>query len=629
MQGNTVDMASLMKYVLNNINQLPMYCYAEENLIVNYYFKTSTEQMPLISPEQTLYCNNQQEELLKPPPGFLPLNSSDILKNVSSFGKTEITTNPFLDNELPDIISIDIAKQVFAQIWKENTQLQIKLSKIIYDLLQCLSIKKSIFQNYIIKQYQINSILKDIEKLISSAADVSVVDRSTPSVNEMTLLNDHSNDEFTALNTSLNLFDDDRATNQASLLNSVHRTLNDFPFKNDKNQSIDEFSSHIQVPSQSSINCKSVLDSYEVGTSLSFQETDHENINKPSMDSVSPLNIDNSSNNNSNNNDSSSSSSFFNLKTDICNICNVRKETNPFKRSTTKEIQISEQKANNCKETNPTSADLFAINLRNDTSKMESVNIYSKTDTFFPAAYPSDINGNNYSSTIYKTNPIICDTQKRKTNADTNAMQNTCKNHDNIQMISSALEQYDKELLSQLTNEMTTLSLKYGNNTYIDEGYITQPSTTHSLQNLSPIITNKLKCHQEDINTNLSNVSTQSWKKIEIPERWISKFENNVSSHIHNDDLKTISTSINVSSDQNCDNNKESQDSDSINKLNYTSQDNNDEKLIDKHKYIENGTSKESEISNQENLNKNAGSNFLFKNCFVFHKIGMFDIIRI
>jgi len=606
-----------------------MYCYAEESLILNYCYKMSTEQIhevPLVSPEQILYCNNQQEESLKPPPGFLPLNLSDILKNASSFDKTETTTNPFLDNELSNIVSMDIAKQVFAQIWKKNTQLQIKLSKIVYDLLESSSIKKSTFQNYIIKQHQVNNILKDIEKLISSVANVSAVDRSTPdSLNEMALLDDHLNDEFDALNTTssnlLNLFDDDRLINQTALLNSVHRSLNDFTFKNNQSQS-NEFSSHIQVPSQSPINCKSMLlDNYAVGTSFPFQKIDHENTNKPSIDSISSVTptIDNSSNN-SNNNDSNSSSSFF--KTGIHNI---RKETNPFKRSTIKEIQISEQKANNY---NPSSVDLFAINLQNDTSKIESINIHSKTDAFSPAAYASDVNGNNYTSTIYETNPVICDTQKRKTNADVKAMQDICKNRDSIQMTSFALEQYDKELLSQLTNEMTALSLKYGNDTYIDEDII-QPSTTHNLQNLSLMATNELKCHEEDTNMHLSNVSAQSWKKIEIPERWISKLENNVSSDIHNADLKTINTSTNISSNQNCDNNKESQDSDNINNLNYASQRNDDEKLMDKHRYVENEIFKENEISNQENLSKNSGSNFLFKNCFVFHKIGMFDINRI
>jgi len=244
----------------------------------------------------------------------------------------------------------------------------------------------------------------------------------------------------------------------------------------------------------------------------------------------------------------------------------------------------------------------------------------------------SDINGNNnYTSKIvYETNPIICDTQKEKANADVNVMQD--KNRDNTQ-ISFAFEQCNKELPSQFTNEMTVLSLKHEDNTYIDEGYITQFSTNHNLQNLSLMITNEKKS-QKDLNMNLSNVSAQSWKNIKIPERW--KFKNDISSH--NGDLKTINT-INISSDQNCDNNKESQDSDSINKLNDIFQGNDNEKLVDKCRYVdtENGTSKseerkrraENEISNQENLSKNAGSDFLFRNCFVFHKIGMFDINRI
>jgi len=388
MQDNIVDMTSLMKYVLNNINQLPMYCYAEENPVINHDFRTSIEQIhevPFVLPKKTLYRDNLQEELLKPPPGFLPLNSFDILKNASSYSKVETATNPFLDDQLPDIISIDFAKQIFAHTWKENTQLQIKLSRILYDLLECSSIKKCIFQNYIIKQRQINNILKDIEKkLISSIVDVSDGDRSTSgSVNETTVFDDDSNDEFIALNIAsnlLNLIDDDRSTNQDTLLNSVCHNLNDFPCKKDQAQSIEEFSSHISFQSPSTNHKSMIFDNYEVATSLSFQETDHKNTNKSSMESVSPLTpIVGDSSNNSNNNDSSSSSSFFSVK---AGKHNVHKETNPFKRSMSRESkdQESEQKVNNY---NPNSTDILAINLQNHTSNVECINIDPKIDALF------------------------------------------------------------------------------------------------------------------------------------------------------------------------------------------------------------------------------------------------------
>ncbi|XP_011688038.1 PREDICTED: uncharacterized protein LOC105450087 isoform X2 [Wasmannia auropunctata] len=70
--ADAVDMASIMKYVVNISNQLPTYCFAEESLMPdNCYKATSTEEkheVPLVPPGSTtsVHHDNQQQPMRPP-----------------------------------------------------------------------------------------------------------------------------------------------------------------------------------------------------------------------------------------------------------------------------------------------------------------------------------------------------------------------------------------------------------------------------------------------------------------------------------------------------------------------------------------------------------------------------------
>ncbi|XP_011347444.1 uncharacterized protein LOC105285145 isoform X2 [Ooceraea biroi] len=585
--GNAVDMTNLMKYVLNFTGQLPLYCYAEENLVADYCSKTtSTKQMhevPLVSPGQTLLqcCNPEQQPTVKPPPGFLPLDLPNIysLGNTSSFGKAETTTNPFLDDPLPDTIPTDGVKQIFAQTWKENTQLQVKLSRFFYNLLECLSIKRDTFDSYIKQQRQVNSILKNMEKEFILAADDGFVSPrpmapTSNLVNEMTprpisKTSFHPNDEFAAAAPSSlpNLFSGNSSTSQAALFNTAHYDVNNFAFKNWR-QPVDEFNPRVQVPSQAAVNPMPAIPSnYGAATGSTFQKTDHENKHVPSM---KPRRTNTVS--------SSSSSGFFSTKSDVYN--DVPKETNPFRLSMIGEIQIpdtpSEQRVNN--NYNPNTAYLSTINLQNYTTNVEPANVYPKTDAFL---YACDVKNGNYTPRIvYEAGPVMYNVQKKEANA--NMTQSAyCNNFDNSQVSSFLLKQCNEEFPSQLVTNMAALSL---NSAHLDEGYVTRPSTTHNPQDSPSMINDEPKYYQTDVNS--PSVLAQPWKKVEIPERWVnSQFENNAFTPTYNNNAIKVSTLVDVSSHQTYDNKKEPTPREHLDNINESCQDNDDEKLMDKYRY--------------------------------------------
>ncbi|RLU21913.1 hypothetical protein DMN91_006292 [Ooceraea biroi] len=622
-KGNAVDMTNLMKYVLNFTGQLPLYCYAEENLVADYCSKTtSTKQMhevPLVSPGQTLLqcCNPEQQPTVKPPPGFLPLDLPNIysLGNTSSFGKAETTTNPFLDDPLPDTIPTDGVKQIFAQTWKENTQLQVKLSRFFYNLLECLSIKRDTFDSYIKQQRQVNSILKNMEKEFILAADDGFVSPrpmapTSNLVNEMTprpisKTSFHPNDEFAAAAPSSlpNLFSGNSSTSQAALFNTAHYDVNNFAFKNWR-QPVDEFNPRVQVPSQAAVNPMPAIPSnYGAATGSTFQKTDHENKHVPSM---KPRRTNTVS--------SSSSSGFFSTKSDVYN--DVPKETNPFRLSMIGEIQIpdtpSEQRVNN--NYNPNTAYLSTINLQNYTTNVEPANVYPKTDAFL---YACDVKNGNYTPRIvYEAGPVMYNVQKKEANA--NMTQSAyCNNFDNSQVSSFLLKQCNEEFPSQLVTNMAALSL---NSAHLDEGYVTRPSTTHNPQDSPSMINDEPKYYQTDVNS--PSVLAQPWKKVEIPERWVnSQFENNAFTPTYNNNAIKVSTLVDVSSHQTYDNKKEPTPREHLDNINESCQDNDDEKLMDKYRYMERTSYDGSDVCTQENLSKTTASDFFFKNCFVFQKI--------
>ncbi|XP_070165329.1 uncharacterized protein [Polyergus mexicanus] len=208
--GDAVDMASIMKYIVNNLNQLPTYCFGEESLMsdsrcIATFTEEMYEKVPLGSSKQTHLCRDSLEQhSIRPPPGFAPLSEKPSLSSMSprtvsdiyslgntsnvktSYSNAEMITNPFLSDQQfvnDNIIPNDIAKQIFTQIWNENVQLIINLTQILYDIMECSPLNRNIFENHMTIQYHFNKFLKSFEKRLIPDNDQSTVSTSSTSLN--------------------------------------------------------------------------------------------------------------------------------------------------------------------------------------------------------------------------------------------------------------------------------------------------------------------------------------------------------------------------------------------------------------------------------------------------------------
>lgn len=669
-QGDAVDMASLMKYVVNNMNQLPTYCYAEENLMSDSRCKsTSTEETPetvlLVSSEQTHQCRDGLEQRsMRPPPGFAPLGKKPSLSNVptrsfndiysfgstsnaktSSHGNAEVTTNPFLsDQELvnDNVIPKDTAKQIFMANWSENVQSFVKCTEIVYDMLEHSPhiLNRNIFENYMTLQHHLKKFLKMFEEALildsdqsTSSASLNLAKETTDKVGSAQKINTPINSNAESFvnqklagmsNLSSNPFGDDRPPQN----HTAFSASNGHTFTTNWHQS-DGFSPRVQVPSPltPASACSANYVSSAATANVFFPNSDQnsEIPISPAMKPVFPVISMNADVSNNNHN----LSSFCN--TANSEFANVFKETNPFRFSMTDNMQIPETQSEpmaNSYDTHPASY-LSVKNLQDHSLKMEALNINTGNNSFTAAEHVNVNGAESYTPRIvYEAGPVMYNTQKKQTDAD--VKQNACNsNFKNDRNVSLKRRYDDKELPSQSANDITT-SYSKRDSSHIDEGYVTRLSTDCTLQNSPPIISGEAIYHQQNVNANERIVSAQAWKQVEIPERWVnSQLRNGVPLQNHNE-KSTTSTSINFSShkDWNCDNNRESvtRGMSGMADLSYIFQWNDKERATDIYKNYWNYLSY---IENQKFTQyNNANSDFFFDISFVFQKIGMYDTIE-
>ncbi|XP_071647994.1 uncharacterized protein [Temnothorax longispinosus] len=454
--GNTadaVDMASIMKYVRNNLNQLPTYCFAEENLMPDNCCKaTSTEEtfeVPLVSPKSTLhYDSHHQQQPVRPPPGFPPLGEQRVPPNLSStnfqngysfantmnakasvFNNAEATTNPFLTDEL----IYDNAKQIYMSLWNESKKLQSSVTDILYELL-----KPSIAFKDLIQLHKILTIMENV--LLEQKSDCSTGTKtpSTPNPASGTTLNDAGSAPKASYNLNSETFTKDFNANTISMSNPFGANGDDrpqsnaafssyssdgFTFKTNWNQS-DELNPHMQMPSPqmpppTGSPAPPTFINHIPPVSTFIPNTNQNDENVP-VTPVSPA-IPTSA--------SSNSSEF--LETVNTQFANMLKDTNPFKFYMTNRMQVPETQ--NERTFYNYDADITsyfsAKNPQNSHApKTETVNIHAGSTCFTPAGHV----GENYTPRIvYEAGPVMYNTQKKQ--ADANARQNTCSNNlDNI-----------------------------------------------------------------------------------------------------------------------------------------------------------------------------------------------------
>ncbi|KYN35875.1 hypothetical protein ALC56_09666 [Trachymyrmex septentrionalis] len=566
-------MASLMKYVVNNMNQKPSYCFAEESLMPeNCYKATSTEEkyeVPLVSSGLTHYDSQYQQQLVRPPPGFQSLDEQRIPSNASTksfqngysfanpsnasntkasiFSDAQATTNPFLTDE--QFIPSDV-EQLYITIWNENKKLHTGVNEILCEMLKCLSLSLK-------DQIQLNKILKIVKKILLEQKD----DRSTvmktptaPNLTSRTTLNDVDS----AQKVSYNL-NNETAANQepnvniSSMSNPFGINVDDrlqnnttFPFGSDSfsfkignwSQS-DELSPQIpcsmQIPPSTSSPTPSMFTNHILPTNTFLPEANQDSENVP-LTPVSPA---------------------VSTNTNFCNSCSevnnmntqfpaMFKDTNPFKFSMTDvsgtqvpEIQ-TERTVNNydigilC---------LSTKNLQSNVLNTETADIHAKNNGFTSVSNLGHVNESYTPKIVYESDPVMYNTQKKQTdvNVNTNVRQNACSsNFDNVQNAQFLkLEQSNKKLASQVSQSAKNIASLHTqhtvnnniinnkrDNSHSDENYVTRLST-YFMQGSQSTNGEVIYCHQNSNADNLQTVS-QSWNQFEIPDWTNSKYQSSI-----------------------------------------------------------------------------------------------------
>ncbi|XP_050452413.1 uncharacterized protein LOC126851995 isoform X2 [Cataglyphis hispanica] len=645
--GDTVDMASIMKYVVNNLNQLPSYCFAEESLMSDSCSKAiSTEKIhnkvPLVSSKQIhLGCDSLEQHSMIPPPGFAALGKKPNLSSMSSksfddiysfgntsnvktsYGNAEVTTNPFLSGQQfvnDNVISNDIAEQIFRPIWNENLQLFITLSQILCDMVKCSPLNRKIFENHMTIQYHLNKFLKNFEKTLISDNDQSTVSTSSTLLNPAreTMLDKVGLAEKTPINSNAENFVNQELMGMSNLSLSnpfdvkppqTHNMFsaycsNGYTFATNWHQS-DGFSPRVQVPSPLTptsahsmfMNCG------PSSANVFFPNAGQGNENSSATKSIPPvIPINTGLSNNCN------SSNFFNT----VNSEMVFKETNPFKFSIVNDMQEKQtERMTNNYDTNSVSY-LSVKNLHDHSSKMEAANIHAASIGSIAAEHVNVNSAENHTPRIiYEAGPIMYNKQKQ---TDANMKHNTgnsnFKNDCNVTLKKHCS---NKELSSQSARH---------DSSHIDEDYVTRPSTDYTLQDSPSIINSEPNYHQQNSN-NERTVFPQTWKQVEIAEHCItSQFRNGTPLQNHNE-KPTLNKFVNFLShkDWNCNNNKESvtQSMNGMVDLSYIFQWNDKEKPLDMYKNFWNNPSYNEKQKFTEC--KNGNSDFFFDTSFVFQKI--------
>lgn len=555
-QADSVDVASIMKYVVNNLNQLPTYCFAEENLMPDNCCKaTSTKEkheVPLVSSGPTLlhYDSRHQQQPVKPPPGFLSLGEQHVPSNntlptnlrndyysfanpsnvkASVFSDAEATTNPFLTDQ--EVIPDDIARQMYMSVWSENKKFQIRMIDILYDLLECSSLSLK-------NQVQLNKIFKIIEKaLLELKDDRSTVKTSSTSdpANEMSSNNvvfaqettyNLNGETSTKQDLNANTFptsnpfgvndDDENDDDDKSQNNPAFSYDSDFTFNINWNNS-DELDPRVQISSSTTANSASSVFANHIPPAKTFRPNanqDGENVPPTPVSSAVPTNNNFSINSFT---ISNFSEILENMKTEFASML---KNTNPFKGLVADETQVPETRK--LKQTSYNYDANFASyltskNPQSHASKAETANISATNGCFTPAGR---VPGEGYTPRIvYENGPVMYNTPKKQ--ADANTRQNACGNRlDNTRNTQSRELGRDKK--SQPANDLITSYMQNPaitrDNSQVGENYVTQPMAYYT-QNSQPTTNGAPIYYQQNGNGNdLRSVLSQSWSQIKIPE---------------------------------------------------------------------------------------------------------------
>lgn len=593
-------MASLMKYVNNNFNQLPSYCFAEENL-TDRCQTTSTEEIhavPLVSPKETLRDNNTQtppmRPSVRPPPGFAPLDEqSDLLKKSNfcngtskntpnektpAFGATE--TNPFLYDDQPDDIPNDIAKTLFVRIWTENQELQSRLTEMFSEILECTPLSRTLFDNHMTVQCRLNRILKSYEKAMKSNNEQFLKPSFNPS--KETISSDVSSVQETPVNSNNEVF---RNQGTANYVNTYLPNVFNIDAQTSWSQP-DQYNPYVQVPTTTA---SSIFSNYQLAADFLFSNTSQKSDNVPATQ----------------------------LTNSGLQYTNVIKETNPFKLYMTGNTEMpkapeSQQTATSC---DLNSGYLPVQNLPNHISKIATSNI----GTNFHATNNNSaeyVNGNeNYSPRIvYEAGPVMYNTQKQQANAD--ARRSTCNNNLNVpQKVPVNLGRDGTRLPSSSVNNVAVPQLKQNDILHNNEACAIQSPTDCIPQASLPIINEELNYYQQNQANIPRPVSACAWKQVEISEHWLnSKFQNNVCLQDYKQNCATDKKPVNSSSMPFQDWNYNNVGALAFPNMNGT---------IDPHTYNNNTKEKLIDVNMHSwNIYKNQISNI--SNIFIFQKIGMY-----
>lgn len=655
-------MSNIMKYVNNNCNELPSYCFAEENLITDHRQATSTEEthaVPLVSPKETLRDNNTPpvKSSVRPPPGFAPLGEHQpgLLKESTSFcngslgnmpnertpafgDATEATTNPFLYDQQSDlIISNDIAKSLFVRMWKENLQLQTKLTEMFSEMLEYTPLSRLVFDNHMKVQRQLNKILQSFEKAMTLNNERFVKSPLNPS--KETTSNDGSA-QGAPIKSNNEVFGNQGVANYANAYSSNVFNVEAQTYWTSPS---DSFNPHVQVPLSTTAvptttvpttavpttaipttaipttavptTASSMFSNYQFSAGSLYSNANQEN------DLFSRL-IGNSGLSNS---DYSSLDYFLGFKNN--EPATVIKETNPFKMYMTGNTETPKTPESQQTATGYDSdSSYFSIqNLQNHISKIATSNVganfHAVNNNSAPAGHVNVNGKENYSTRIvYEAGPVMYNNvQKPKANADSR-QSSTCNNNLKTQDASANLGRDGTELLLSSINNVGASHLKQGDILRNDESYVTRSSIDCMTQGPTTM-KEELNYYQQDTTNNIPrHVSARTWKQAEIPEHWISsKFQNNVSLQDSKENC-TASTPANLSSFQ--DWNYNNIGNAALPNLNGN---------IDPHNFNSNNKEKfmDAFYGNMHLWSYLSNPIVNGNSIFVFHKIGMYGTVRL
>ncbi|XP_020286926.1 uncharacterized protein LOC109856261 isoform X2 [Pseudomyrmex gracilis] len=493
-ETDTVDMANLVKYALNIYNRLPIYCFAEDNLIPERRNQgTSTEDIQetrSISSEQ-VPRDSLKKQKIKPPPGFKPIKETKLrlsttesssnyaLGNVSNPVNSPAKTSPvsILTDSKSETSSIDI----ILGLWNEN----ITLYNRIFDALPNIILKETVdneamLENHITIQKKLNTILHSFVKALK-------LDDDKPNVNTSNTLNGAmSNNDWIDSAFKNTLSSNNEVLNQVFETTTTNVSPNPFNSSNsDEYSSSNLFKTGELSPSISSHSPFSSMFKNYIPNNSCFSNDNQKTENVLlTMSSTS-------------NNITSSPS---------CNVTkSVPKETNPFRMFMTGEFQSQEtQNQVTNSELNSNSSYCTSENSQNHFSIIKDMNIQTTNSNCTPIEHFYINNHEKYSPKIvYESGPVMYNTQTKQ---DKSIGQNN-NNFDNAQNTFN-LNQCDKNF---------PLSYNVATSTS-NQCYITQPSMKN-LQTSS--VTNNEPKHQLH-NSNINEQPAQIRTYMENPEQLIN-----------------------------------------------------------------------------------------------------------